>query len=550
MPDTYSSILGTLKMAVGGDSNSWGTNCTDSVFAILEQAICGYETHSVTGGTTDLSTTTPPAGATTALKYLMAFSGNLGSDHTIQVPNAQKTWLVYNSCTLNGHVLKMKTASGSATTIPPGHCIMWCDGSNNIYLGPQSLSTSLQLGDGSAFAPTYSFSGETNSGWYRAGAGDIRLSVTGSDEIQVTTGAIALNENTTVAGTLHATGNATLDGTLDVTGTATLHGAASVGTTLGVTGATTLTGVLQQNATSYEGLPSGTTGQRPGSPAAANFRYNSTLGCVEFYDGTVWWPTIGSPAPSGFKNLLIANNTGTPNTKYDVTADYVCAQTASGVGYGLNTVSVTIDCGTTGANGLDTGGLANSTPYFIYIIYNPATGTVAGLMSLSATAPTMPAGYTAKARLGWAITDSSAHFLRTRQAGRTGQYVIGTNPTVVPNIANGVAGTYSATAPTLTAVSVTGVVPSTASRILVIAVTNWKNGSVANLLVAPNTGYGGSNNGPTGSAGQTYPIWIPGAAAPVSLGVSAWIELEATTIAWASSSNGGAIACLGWEDNI
>jgi hypothetical protein len=34
------------------------------------------------------------------------------------------------------------------------------------------------------------------------------------------------------------------------------------------------------------------------------------------------------------------------------------------------------------------------------------------------------------------------------------------------------------------------------------------------------------------------------------LSQTAEMTLEATTIAWASNGAGGAISCLGWEDNI
>ena len=43
-------------------------------------------------------------------------------------------------------------------------------------------------------------------------------------------------------------------------------------------------------------LPSGTTGQRPGSPSAGMFRFNSTLGQPEWYDSTAaTWQTVKSP---------------------------------------------------------------------------------------------------------------------------------------------------------------------------------------------------------------------------------------------------------------
>lgn len=65
-------------------------------------------------------------------------------------------------------------------------------------------------------------------------------------------------------------------------------------------------------------------------------------------------------------------------------------------------------------NGLDTGSLGNSTWYYIYLIAK-ADGTIAGLMSTSSSAPTMPSGYTYKALLGAIITNGSAQFIKYTQ---------------------------------------------------------------------------------------------------------------------------------------
>jgi hypothetical protein len=74
-------------------------------------------------------------------------------------------------------------------------------------------------------------------------------------------------------------------------------------------------------------------------------------------------------------------------------------------GYALGTGDITIDCNAgTGANKLDTGSLAASTWYAIHVIYKPSDGTIGGLISLSRTSPTLPAGYTASRCIGWART--------------------------------------------------------------------------------------------------------------------------------------------------
>ena len=60
--------------------------------------------------------------------------------------------------------------------------------------------------------------------------------------------------------------------------------------TVNSTGAA-ITGDVDITSTGYISLPSGTTAQRPGSPSAGYTRYNSTLGSIEFYNGSTWITT-------------------------------------------------------------------------------------------------------------------------------------------------------------------------------------------------------------------------------------------------------------------
>jgi hypothetical protein len=62
--------------------------------------------------------------------------------------------------------------------------------------------------------------------------------------------------------------------------------------------------------------------------------------------------------------------------------------------------TLTADITASGANGLDTGSEATSTWYALHVIDGPNVA-VASLLSLSATAPTLPAGYTVFRRVGW-----------------------------------------------------------------------------------------------------------------------------------------------------
>jgi hypothetical protein len=70
-----------------------------------------------------------------------------------------------------------------------------------------------------------------------------------------------------------------------------------------------------------------------------------------------------------------------------------------------------VDITASGAGGLDTGAEGASTWYYLWVIWNPATGTVKGLFSTSSSAPTMPSGYTFKLLVGAARNDGSSNLI-------------------------------------------------------------------------------------------------------------------------------------------
>jgi hypothetical protein len=71
----------------------------------------------------------------------------------------------------------------------------------------------------------------------------------------------------------------------------------------------------------------------------------------------------------------------------------------------------------TNQGGLDAGAKTNNTGYHLFAILRPDTGVVDVLFSTSATAPTLPANYTKKRRLGWVRTDGSGAILAFVQYG-------------------------------------------------------------------------------------------------------------------------------------
>jgi hypothetical protein len=215
-----------------------------------------------------------------------------------------------------------------------------------------------------------------------------------------------------------------------------------------------------------------------------------------------------------------------------ITADELIVKNGSNQYQTLRNVNVVPTFAAAGANGLDAGAANSqtaSTWYYLWVIWNGVT--TAGLLSLSATAPALPAGYTHKARIGSVRTDSTVNKYPRPfvQAGNQVRYRVVAGSSVTGNGIEVMSGTF----PKWTAIGVSAFVPPTAVAI-VGAVYNVYNFDVA---VAPNN------------------AWDRGAACVYTpSGYGSYIQqfkmlLESTNI-YGYLQSGGFIYCQGWEDNL
>ncbi len=135
--------------------------------------------------------------------------------------------------------------------------------------------------------------------------------------------------------------------------------------------------------------------------------------------GTVTSATISLSQP---RNLIVENNSGTPNSQLDISADEVEVSDGTVI-LNLQSVSETVDITVSGAGGLDTGTEASDTWYAVYVIYNPTSAGVSSLLSTSFTSPTLPSGYTFYRRVGEILNDSGGDFKEIRQNGNHFFYI-------------------------------------------------------------------------------------------------------------------------------
>lgn len=170
--------------------------------------------------------------------------------------------------------------------------------------------------------------------------------------------------------------------------------AAAITQSLSKDGQTAMTGNLPAGGNKITGLAAGTT-------AGDSVRY-------EQLPATVNWRGYidGLQMSASGSTMTTSAGVGMDSTNVNMlTLDSAISKTAVGWAVG------------TGAGGLDTGAIANSTWYHFYLIRRPDTGVVDSIFSTSASAPTLPANYTQYRRYGSGKTDGAGQWTAFVQTG-------------------------------------------------------------------------------------------------------------------------------------
>lgn len=242
--------------------------------------------------------------------------------------------------------------------------------------------------------------------------------------------------------------------------------------------------------------------------------------------------SVASAALSFSSLVLSASGT---SANVSISANELLLRGADGSPRLVSNVNLTLNTAGSGANGLDTGTLAASTWYSVWVINNSTT--TAALLSLSATAPALPPGYTHKARVGRLRTDPSGNKfpLAFRQVGRVVEYMpeSGTNVTSFPQAAS------SAATISVTSIALGSFVPDSAVRVAI----RLQQDSVASV-----------NNSISVQATATGQSVAEVIGVNSSRGVgTVWMTLRVAQTVYYSvqtSTGTGSVYVGGWEDNL
>jgi hypothetical protein len=213
--------------------------------------------------------------------------------------------------------------------------------------------------------------------------------------------------------------------------------------------------------------------------------------------------------------LKITNDATTPNSVIDIATGSILDST--GV-YQLSVDSVlSPSTASSGLNGLDTGTVAASKVYAVYVVADPITQQATGAMySLSLTGPLMPFGYSAYALIGFVVTDSSANILvGTWTAGNNSRRSFFFDAPIATAVTAGNATTY-------TAVNLTAFVPALQDTPVSITYSFTPGAASRTLNLTPGNGVGNAVT----ITGQVTSVVVSGNAQLVSKVTAAVPEID------------------------
>jgi hypothetical protein len=157
-------------------------------------------TKSVTGGAVLLTNNE-------AANIIQEYVGNLISNVTVTFPPVVNLYVISNQTIDNGFSLTVTTGLGFSATIPPGQqATLICDGTNFLNANTtQAGASTVSLLDGSVGTPSLNFAAETGTGVYRPAAGQLGISVLGTQRFRATATGVTVTGVVTASGAVSGT---------------------------------------------------------------------------------------------------------------------------------------------------------------------------------------------------------------------------------------------------------------------------------------------------------------------------------------------------------
>jgi len=232
MSSTYSTSLRIQLITTGTEDEAWGQPTDNNLGTVIEQAITGVESVSLTGVST-YTLSTANAAADQSRNAVLVFTGTPTANCNVIAPSVSKVYIVSNQTT-GGYNINIKTSGGNGVQVAAG-------GKQLVYCNGADFSVAVDVNN--------------------------------------ITGNLAVSGGETLGGNLSATTVTVNGGLVSNSGNITMTSNSNVVTMSASTGAFS--------------LPSGTTAQRPSTTVVGMSRWNTSFGWYEIWNGTDWQQITG-----------------------------------------------------------------------------------------------------------------------------------------------------------------------------------------------------------------------------------------------------------------
>jgi len=153
MADTATTRNRFRKQSLGSNLNVWGDPYLNTNFDLIDDALDGQVTITLTSGTTTLTSVNYAADESRMRMLILA--GTLSGNCTIIIPSVQKWYLVPNGATMGAFTITIKTSGGVGASIPSGGSyIVSCDGTDTSIRRTLDFGSNELKNVGSATAST------------------------------------------------------------------------------------------------------------------------------------------------------------------------------------------------------------------------------------------------------------------------------------------------------------------------------------------------------------------------------------------------------------
>jgi hypothetical protein len=165
MASTYSSSLRIELIGAGDQAGTWNTTTNSNLGTIIESAIAGYVSVSVTSA--NQAFTALDGAADQARNAVIALTTTTAANFAVYAPPQEKTYIIYNTTAYtatiyNSTVLGNTTAAGTGIAVPAGKkLVVFSDATNFYTIEAANLTGVLAVANGGTGVTTSTGTGNT-----------------------------------------------------------------------------------------------------------------------------------------------------------------------------------------------------------------------------------------------------------------------------------------------------------------------------------------------------------------------------------------------------